>query len=131
MSARRSISVEGFGHGAQPIPSASRVGDVVMTGGIYGVDPATGEVPQDVESQVRLTFVQLERVLVAAGASLDQIVRMTFYFSSREARDAINEAWLRAFPDPESRPARHTLQYDHLPPQLLVQCDAFAVIVDG
>src|SRR6266849_3890717 len=33
---------------------------------------------------------------------------------------AINEHWIAAFPDPTSRPARHTLQNDHLPANMLV-----------
>src|SRR5260370_16891939 len=43
---------------------------------------------------------------------------------------AINEHWIAAFPDPTSRPARHTLQNDHLPAKMLVQCDVIAVITD-
>jgi len=31
MSNRKSIEVEGFSHGANPIPAASRVGKIVMT----------------------------------------------------------------------------------------------------
>jgi 2-iminobutanoate/2-iminopropanoate deaminase len=40
----------------------------------------------------------------------------------------IHTGWLTAFPDPASRPARHTLQNDHLPANMLVQCDALAVL---
>ena len=43
MAKRRSIVIEGFAHGAQPIPAASRVGNIVMTGGVHGIDPATGK----------------------------------------------------------------------------------------
>ena len=43
--ARRRIEVEGFGHGGQPIPAASRVGNIVMTGGGCGLDPETGKIP--------------------------------------------------------------------------------------
>jgi hypothetical protein len=35
---RRSIHIEGFDHGGQPIPAACRVGNIVMTGGVYGFD---------------------------------------------------------------------------------------------
>ena len=44
-----------------------------------------------------------------------------------EARAAVNWEWLKAFPDESSRPARHTVQNDHLPAKMLVQCDAIAV----
>lgn len=128
MSARRSIEVEGFSHGAQPIPAASRVGNIVMTGGVYGLDPATGKIPDEVETQAELMFRNLERIVAAAGTSMDRVVKMTVYVKVPEARTAVNKQWLAAFPDPKSRPARHTFQNDHLPANMLVQCDATAVL---
>lgn len=126
--ARRSIDVEGFNHGVQPIPAAARVGGLVTTGGIYGLDPATGRLPDDVAEQARLMFWQLERVLAAAGAGFGDVARMTIYAKVPEARAAVNAEWLKAFPDPESRPARHILTYEHLPANMLVQCDAIAMV---
>jgi len=125
---RKSIVVDGFNHGPQPIPAASRVGNLLMTGGVHGLDPTTGKIPDDVVEQARLTFLQLGRILEAGQASFDDIVRMTFYVKTPEARAAINSEWSAAFPDPASRPARHTLVYEHLAPNVLLQCDAMAVI---
>ena len=127
---RKSIRVDGFDHGVQPIPVASRKGPLLVTGGIYGLDPGTGKLPDDVAAQTRLMFWQLERVLRAAGATFDDVVRMTVYVKVPEARAHVNEHWLVCFPDPGSRPARHTLAYDALPANMLVQCDAIAM-VDG
>jgi 2-iminobutanoate/2-iminopropanoate deaminase len=126
---RRSIEVVGFNHGPQPIPAACRVANIVATGGIYGLDVDNGKVPDDLEGQTALMFVNLRRVLTEAGATLEQVIKMTFWVRNPEARAFINPAWLEAFPDPRSRPARHTLQNDHMAANLLVQCDALAVIV--
>ena len=127
MSDRRSIDIEGFSHG-QPIPSASRIGPLVMTGGVFGVDRANGEIPEELEAQTRLMFDNLQRVLAAAGAGWGDVIRMTMYVRDRSARDAINAAWVTAFPDPASRPARHTVVSATLPAGMLVQCDAVAFI---
>lgn len=127
---RRSICVEGFNHGAQPIPAASRAGNLVMSGGIYGLDPETGKLPDDVGEQTRLMFWQLERILTAAGAGLDDVVRMTFYVKDQAAREYVNTHWIERFPDPGSRPARHSLNYDGLPANMLVQCDFTALVSD-
>ena len=43
MSKRRAIYVEGFGH-KNPIPAAARVGNIIESGSIRGLDPATGQV---------------------------------------------------------------------------------------
>jgi 2-iminobutanoate/2-iminopropanoate deaminase len=54
-------------------------------------------------------------------------VKMTIWVKDPSARQALNEHWLLAFPDAASRPARHTLQNDYLPANMLIQCDALAV----
>jgi 2-iminobutanoate/2-iminopropanoate deaminase len=128
MSTRRSIEVDGYNHGPQPIPAASRVGPLVMTGGVHGLDPATNALPDGVEDQARLMFWNLERIMIAAGGGLDRIAKVTVYVKVPEARAAVNAEWLKAFPDPASRPARHTLVNDNLPANMLVQCDATAFI---
>lgn len=128
--ARCSIEVAGLHHSGNPIPAASRVGRLVATGGVYGMDPATGAIAPDARGQVRLTFLQLGRVLAEAGASFDDVAKLTFYVKATELRPFINEFWLEHFPDPASRPARHTLVYDHLPGAILVQCEALAMVSD-
>lgn len=131
MSARRSIVVEGFNHGQQPIPAASRVGPLVMTGGVHGLDPATGKLPDGVEDQARLMFENLARIMAAAGGTMATIARMTVYVKVPDARAAVNVEWLRAFPDPADRPARHTLVNETLPANMLVQCDATAWVAEN
>ena len=126
--ARRSVEIDGFNHAGQPIPAASRKGCLVVTGGVYGLDPETGKLPDDVGEQVRLMFLQLGRILAEAGAAFDDVVRMTVYVKAPEARPLVNEEWLKVFPDPASRPARHSLVYEHLPANMLVQCDAIAMV---
>jgi enamine deaminase RidA (YjgF/YER057c/UK114 family) len=128
---RRSFEVEGFHHGGAPIPAASRVGPLVMTGGIYGIDPATGAVPDDANEQARLMFANLGRILEAAGGGFDDLVKMTVWVKGPDARAAINVQWLAYFPDPAARPARHSFPNDQLPANLLVQCDATAFVTGG
>ena len=127
MTSRKSINVEGFNHGAQPIPAACRVGNIVATGGVYGLDARTGKIPDAVSEQAALMFANLKAILEAAGTSLDQVVKMTVWVREPAARQALNDQWLLAFADAASRPARHTIQNDHLPANMLIQCDALAV----
>ena len=126
---RRSIDVAGFQHWDQPTPAASRVGDIVFTGGTFGSDPATGQIPEgDLAAQTRFMFHNLERILDAAGCDMADIVKIEFYVRDAAATRAhLNPAWLAAFPDPASRPARHIFVYPDLPPAMLIQADAFAV----
>ena len=108
MSRRRSIEVEGFSHGTNPIPAASRVGNMVMTGGVFGLDPKTKAIPDGAAEQCRLMFANLRRILDAAGASTDEVLKVTVFIKDNSVREVINPEWLALFPDPASRPARQT-----------------------
>jgi enamine deaminase RidA (YjgF/YER057c/UK114 family) len=126
MSRRRSIEISGFGH-VNPIPAASRVGNVVASSAISGTDPATGTVPDDLEAQCAHMFANVRRILEAAGAGTEDIVRMTVWVKDLAHREAVNKEWLKMFPDPEARPARHTTA-QNLARNMLVQCEFLAVI---
>jgi 2-iminobutanoate/2-iminopropanoate deaminase len=126
MIERRSIDVEGLGHGDLPIPAAARVGSLVATGGVRGVDRMTGKMPTDLSEQVRLMFENLLVILQAAGATRDGILKLTIWIRNHDARAAINREWLAMFPDEHSRPARHIMLYE-LGGGMLVQCEALAV----
>jgi 2-iminobutanoate/2-iminopropanoate deaminase len=105
----------------------ARVGNVLYSSGIPGKDPATDSLPDDTASQARFAFENMHALLTAGGATLDQLIRVTVYIKDNSARAAVNEAWLRCFPDPHDRPARHTLVYD-LPGGMLVQLEVVAII---
>jgi enamine deaminase RidA (YjgF/YER057c/UK114 family) len=111
-----------------PIPNASRIGNVVMSSVIGGTNPGTRELPATLEEQVRNVFAHIRHDITAAGGSPDDILKVTFWVKDpAKQRAALNEEWVRMFPDPEARPARHTLT---LPPdsRALVQADFFAVL---
>lgn len=127
---RKSIHVEGFSHGGLPIPAASRVGPLIVTGGIHGLD-LTASGPGDAAAQTSRMFENLRRVLEAAGATFDDVVRMTVFVKTAEVRDALSPVWMEAFPNENSRPARHTQANNQLPGPMLIQCDAIAYLDNG
>jgi 2-iminobutanoate/2-iminopropanoate deaminase len=128
-SQRRSIFAKGASH-SNPIPSASRIGNLVITGGIYGNDPATHQVVDDPEQQVRLVFANLRELVQEAGATTDDIIKLAFSVKDMKIREAINKEWIAMFPDAESRPARHVVQFDYLPGKAVLGCEAYIVITD-
>jgi 2-iminobutanoate/2-iminopropanoate deaminase len=130
MEKRRSISVSGASH-ANPIPSASRKGPFVVSGAISGMDPTTGKVPEDLDAQCRQMFANVRRVIEAAGGTPDDIIKMTVWITDRALRPTLNKYWVETFPDPDSRPARHTVASGDLTPPMQIQCDLLAVIGDG
>jgi 2-iminobutanoate/2-iminopropanoate deaminase len=129
MSSRRprSIEVAGVSHGAAPIPMGARVGNTLYSSGIPGIDPASGKLPADAASQARFAFEHMRSLLAAGEATLDDVVRMTVYLKDNGAREHVNAEWLKCFPDPHDRPARHTLVYD-LQHGMLLQLEIVAVV---
>ena len=128
MSKRHSYHIDGFSHGPNPIPAVSRVGNVVITGGIAGQDPATTKTPDDPTAQVQFAFLQMGRILEAAGATTEDIVKVDVVVKDFALREAVNVEWLKMFPDEHSRPARHVTKYDHFGGNVQIQLTATAVV---
>jgi len=125
---RRSIDIEGFGHGANPTPAASRIGNTLVSGAIFGMDPATRRLAEGAERQCELMFAHAERILQAGGAGWEHVVKMTFFVRPELPRDLVNAEWVRLFPNPASRPARHVIVNERLPQGMHLQCDLMAVV---
>ncbi len=123
---RKSIYIDGFSHGNNPVPAASIIQNTLMTGAIFGTVRETGKVPELVEDQCRLMFENVGRILDAAGGTFEDILKMTFYIRPGLSRDLINTHWAARFPDPASRPARHVIVSDTLPASMSLQCDLVA-----
>jgi 2-iminobutanoate/2-iminopropanoate deaminase len=123
---RKSITGPGFSHGDNPIPAASRVGPLLISGAIFGVDASTGRVPPDIESQCANVFSLMLSILAAGGATIEDVAKVTVYLRPGIQRSILNAEWLRVFPNSESRPARHTVVNPNLPDGQLIQCDFIA-----
>jgi 2-iminobutanoate/2-iminopropanoate deaminase len=108
MAKRSSIEIPGVRH-QNPIPMGAKIGSLVFSSAIAGIDPATGRPPADAEKQAEVLFRNVRTFMAEAGGTPDDIVRMTVYVKEERYRDAINKEWLKMFPDERSRPARHTL----------------------
>ena len=65
--------------------AAIRVGDFIFLSGFVGAYPGTKKLGETTEKQVRLIFENAELALKAHGASLKDIVRMTMFFTDRDA----------------------------------------------
>ncbi|ATE62718.1 RidA family protein [Thauera sinica] len=122
----RSIDVPGLSHNA-PIPQAARVGAVLCSSGISGKDASSGKLPGDARTQAQNAFRNMEALLAAGGATTGDVVRLTIYARDDSVREAVNAEWLRCFPDPADRPARHVLIHD-LQHGMWLQLEFMAVI---
>lgn len=129
MTKRKSINYPGFKH-ENPIPNASRIGNILMSSIISGRDPQTGTMPADLDGQVTNIFKQIRLCVDAAGGSVDDIIKVNFWMKDpATGRKALNGEWSAMFSDADSRPARHTLALPANSPNH-VTCD-FTAVIDG
>ena len=126
MGRRQTIQIPGVHHAA-PIPFGARVGNVVYSSAIQGIAAETGQLPDDVGEQARHCFKNLRTFLEVAGATPNDIVRMTCLLKDLGDREALNAQWLDMFPDEDDRPARHTSSYDP-PGGMKIQIEIVAIL---
>ncbi len=83
--------------------------------------------PVALEDQCSNMFVLGDKVLKAANAKLENVIKVTVFLKAGLSREALNREWVKYFPDPHSRPVRHTLVNEHLAGGMLIQCELMAV----
>lgn len=99
-----------------------------MTGLVPAADPATHGFAPDAAGQVAQMFENLETIVNAAGATLDDVIRVTVYVKDRAIRSALNPVWSQYFPDEHSCPARAVMPTDGIANDALITCEAMAVL---
>lgn len=125
---RAAVYVSGISFRGMPVPFGSRKGPLFASSGIPGSDPETELLPDDSALQVKFLFANIKRGIEAAGGSLDDIIKCTFHLRDEEIRQHLNAGWEAAFPDPASRPARHTLMLQDFPRDIAVMAEFLAVV---
>ncbi len=101
--------------------------DMLYTSGQIGLNPLTGEmVADDVASQAKQVVKNLTAVINEAGASLDQIVKVTIFLEDMADFAEVNQIyadWLG-----EHKPARSTVAVAALPLAAKVEMDCVVAL---
>lgn len=105
---------------------AVRCGDTVYLAGQIGLDPATMQMVDGIEAQIRRVFDNLKAVAEAAGGSLDDAAKLTIYLTDLAHFAKVNEIMSAYFRQPY--PARAAVGVASLPRGALVEADAILVI---
>ena len=72
---RESYDLDGISH-AVPIPFGTRVGNMLFSSGIMGMDRMSGALPTDLETQVHHSFLNMRALLEKAGGTLDDVAHV-------------------------------------------------------
>jgi reactive intermediate/imine deaminase len=108
-----------------PHSQAIRRGNILAIGGQVGTDPYSGILCDGIHEQLRQAMTNIQELLKEAGASFADVVMLHVYLTEeghfREMNAVLSEFLTEPFP------ARTTV-YTQLPPDMLVEVDALAVV---
>ena len=99
-------------------------GELVFVSGQPGIDPQTGAAPPDFETQARVAFDNLARVIAAAGLNMSDVAKTTIYLADASHFGTLNSLYGEYFP---SAPPTRAAPIVQLPKGLLISIEAIAV----
>lgn len=126
MANRTRVSTSDAPAAIGPYSQAIISGDLVFCSGQVALDPSTGAlIDGDVKAQTKAALENLRAVLIAAGSSLDGIVKTTVFLVSMNDFAAMNEVYGGFFTG--EPPARSTIAVAELPKGARVEVEAIAI----
>src|SRR3954467_8950463 len=119
---RKTVTATGAPDAVGPYPHAVKSNGLVFCSGQVPLDPNTGKLVEgSIGDRTRRCLDNLAVVAAAAGASLDDAVRMGIYVTDMSTFKEVNEAYATYFEtDP---PARSTVAVSALPVGADVEID--------
>jgi reactive intermediate/imine deaminase len=121
--AKQIISTPSAPSAIGPYSQAVRAGNTIWVSGQIPLDPATKElIAGDMEAQARRVFENLRAIVGAAGASFDDVVKVTIFLIDLAHFALVNKVMAEYFREPY--PARAAVGVASLPrgAQIEVEC---------
>jgi 2-iminobutanoate/2-iminopropanoate deaminase len=104
-------------------------GQILFVSGQISLDPSTSEVIGigDVSKQTEQVMSNIEAVLKAGGAQLQDVVKVTIFLTDMNDFATMNSVYARYF-DAATAPARACVQVSRLPKDVLVEIECIAIL---
>lgn len=121
----KTISTEKAPAAIGPYSQVKVVNGFVFTSGQIPVNPATGEIAQDIAAQTKQSCENVKALLEAAGSDMSKVVKTVCFLSDIANFAAFNEVYAQYF---TSSPARSCVAVKDIPKGCLVEIEAIAQI---
>jgi reactive intermediate/imine deaminase len=106
---------------------ATRVGNTIWVSGQIPMDPATKElVKGDMEAQVRRVFENMKAIVLASGASLDEVVKVSIFLTDLAHFALVNKVMAEYFREPY--PARAAIGVASLPRGAQIEAECIVAL---
>lgn len=100
---------------------AVKCGNTVYVSGQIPLDPATGELVEGMEAQIRRVFDNLQAIVRAAGGEFAQVAKLNVFLTDLSHFALLNKVMSEYFQEPY--PARAAIQVAGLPKGATVEMD--------
>jgi len=107
-----------------PYSQGIQVDSWIFVSGQLPIDPISGQIPEDIRSQVQQSLENVKAVLLAAGSSLDRVVKTTLFLVRMEDFPLVNAVYADYYHG--ARPARSTVEVSRLPKDALIEIEVIA-----
>lgn len=108
-----------------PYSQGIEIGNLVFTSGQIPLTPDGNIVGPNIEEQVRQVLKNSEQVLLAAGSSLDNVVKTTVFLADMNDFVVMNGIYAEFFK--ENPPARSAVQVSRLPKDVKIEIEMIAL----
>lgn len=109
-----------------PYSQATKGAANLFTSGQLGINPVTGELPQDFTAQARQAFENVKAIVEAAGGSMQNVMKITIFLTDMANFPAVNAVMQEYCSAPF--PARSCFAVAALPKGGAVEVEAIALI---
>ena len=112
-----------------PYNQAIKAGDFIYCSGQIAIDPALNEITclGDIEKETIQVLKNLEAVLDAGGAKIEDVIKTTIYLTDLSNFQIVNKIYSEFF-NVENPPARACVEVSSLPKGVLVEIDCVAFL---
>jgi len=108
-----------------PYSAAVEANDFIFISGQLPIDPATGEIINDIKTATRQVLINIQAILKKTDLDMSDIVKTTIFLKNITDFPVVNEIYAGFFP--EEPPARSTIEASVLPREALIEIDAVAI----
>ena len=107
-----------------PYSQAIRIGNLLLTSGQLGLDPAAGVLPEGIAAQAEQSLKNIDAILSEAGFTKTDVVKTTVFIRNMGDFGTVNEIYAAYFGD--HKPARSCVEVSALPKGGLVEIEVIA-----
>jgi 2-iminobutanoate/2-iminopropanoate deaminase len=108
-----------------PYSQAIKAGGFLFVSGQIPIDPSTNTpVVDSIESQTKQVFENIKNILLSAGSSFNDVVKVTVYIDNMDNFGRINKIYGEYFTD--NYPARCCVEVSRLPKNASIEIELIA-----